>query len=320
METASSAPPSAMAAAVFQANQPDLRIDEVMPAPPRPLVLPPLAAGFDFTVSNVPGVQVPQYLAGHRLLDTVGTIDARRDAGDGRGGDHLQPGHLPQPPPPTRGCSQDPGRLAALADDVVDELTSAANLREEDAGALRVEARRPSPRPLPGFRRGSCGREGRSVSGRAGVLRGVDRRLSRRRFLAGASAATLGAAWLAACGDDGDPPAPSATASSSSPGRRAALPVGHGIIAASGNRSRDGHQRAGRAVARREAGGDGDRRLPRTERGKRRPDRRTSRRVRLAGWCSTTRTCPPGRRCGTCNRRPRCGRSRASSAPFDRRH
>ena len=34
----------------------------------------PEATGFNFTVSNVPGVGVPQYVAGRRLLDAVGTI------------------------------------------------------------------------------------------------------------------------------------------------------------------------------------------------------------------------------------------------------
>ncbi|MCZ6657280.1 MAG: WS/DGAT domain-containing protein, partial [Gammaproteobacteria bacterium] len=34
---------------------------------------PPLT-GFNFTCTNVPGVQVPQYMAGHKVLDTYATL------------------------------------------------------------------------------------------------------------------------------------------------------------------------------------------------------------------------------------------------------
>jgi hypothetical protein len=30
--------------------------------------------GFNFTCTNVPGVQVPQYLCGHRVTDTIGLL------------------------------------------------------------------------------------------------------------------------------------------------------------------------------------------------------------------------------------------------------
>ncbi len=74
MEEGAATPPSMMAASVYQANAPDFHLDEFAPPPPRVDVLPLLPAGFNFTVSNVPGVGVPQYMAGRRLLDSVGTI------------------------------------------------------------------------------------------------------------------------------------------------------------------------------------------------------------------------------------------------------
>ena len=74
MEQAAGVPPSAMAVAAFQSSVPDPGAGwDPLPSPPL-FLLPPLPSGFNFTVTNVPGVQVPQYTAGRRLVDTVGTI------------------------------------------------------------------------------------------------------------------------------------------------------------------------------------------------------------------------------------------------------
>ena len=48
MDEATYAPPSAMAAAVFQAPGTSVPLDAFAPPVPRPPVLPPLAAGFSF--------------------------------------------------------------------------------------------------------------------------------------------------------------------------------------------------------------------------------------------------------------------------------
>ena len=44
-----------------------------VPVPPSYGQRPPLL-GFNFTCTNVPGVQVPQYIAGHQVLDTLGVL------------------------------------------------------------------------------------------------------------------------------------------------------------------------------------------------------------------------------------------------------
>lgn len=51
------------------------RIAALLPAPVTPNLgaRPPLV-GFNFTCTNVPGVQVPQYIAGHKVLDLYGTL------------------------------------------------------------------------------------------------------------------------------------------------------------------------------------------------------------------------------------------------------
>jgi hypothetical protein len=43
-----------------------------LPAPPWSASMP--MAGFNFTCTNVPGVQVPQYIAGHQVLDVLGML------------------------------------------------------------------------------------------------------------------------------------------------------------------------------------------------------------------------------------------------------
>lgn len=74
MDEATYAPPSPIAAAVVQPLEVPSPLPNYAPPVPRYPVLPPLPAGFNFTITNVPGVQVPQYLAGRRMLDVVGTI------------------------------------------------------------------------------------------------------------------------------------------------------------------------------------------------------------------------------------------------------
>lgn len=63
-----------MAAAVLQGTAPGMNFGAFLPPPPRIDPLPMLPTGFNFTLTNIPGVQVQQYMAGSRLLDTVGTI------------------------------------------------------------------------------------------------------------------------------------------------------------------------------------------------------------------------------------------------------
>lgn len=137
MEIASSAPPSAMA---FAAAQPGTAMPAgEPPLPPRPLFLPPLPGGFNFTVSNVPGVMVPQYMAGHRLLDSVGTIMLGGTLGFGAvvstynqwlyANLTAEPRLLPEVE-----------RVAAHVEDVIKELVAAGNV--EGAGVEPVELAR----------------------------------------------------------------------------------------------------------------------------------------------------------------------------------
>ncbi len=74
MDEATYASPSAMAAAVVQPLETPYALPSFAPPVPRLTTLPPLPAGFNFTVTNVPGVQVAQYLGGRRMLDTVSAI------------------------------------------------------------------------------------------------------------------------------------------------------------------------------------------------------------------------------------------------------
>ena len=64
-ETAPPTPPGLMAPALLAALAPAL---PAFPLPPRP-AFPAPQFGVNFVLTNVPGVQVPQYMAGHKCLD-----------------------------------------------------------------------------------------------------------------------------------------------------------------------------------------------------------------------------------------------------------
>jgi diacylglycerol O-acyltransferase len=139
MEAASSSPPSSMAAMVWQANAPDPGLDRFAQPPPRLPVLPPLPAGFNFTVSNVPGVQVPQFMAGHRMLDAVGTIMLGGNLGFGAVVTSYNQAlyfNLAAEPRLMPGL----GRVAELLEDVVGELAADAGMAAEAAQPLPVGA------------------------------------------------------------------------------------------------------------------------------------------------------------------------------------
>ena len=76
MESVPSIPPVAMAQTLFIGTQWDpTAIAANFPLPVPPSFGPRLPMfGFNFTCSNVPGVQTPQYIAGHEVLDNLGLL------------------------------------------------------------------------------------------------------------------------------------------------------------------------------------------------------------------------------------------------------
>jgi WS/DGAT/MGAT family acyltransferase len=76
MESAPQIPPLAMAPTLLVGTQFDpTRVAARFPLPVAPQFAPRLPNfGFNFTLTNVPGVQTPQYLAGHEVLDLFGMM------------------------------------------------------------------------------------------------------------------------------------------------------------------------------------------------------------------------------------------------------
>ncbi len=76
MDSAPSLPPVAMAPALLVGSPFDpTALAAQLPSPRLPRLAPPLPmAGFNFTCTNVPGVQVPQYLAGRQVLDALALL------------------------------------------------------------------------------------------------------------------------------------------------------------------------------------------------------------------------------------------------------
>jgi len=75
-ESIPSIPPIAMAPTLLVGTAFDpTRLAARFPAPVLPSNVPrPPLLGFNFTCTNVPGVQVSQYLAGHKVLDNLGVL------------------------------------------------------------------------------------------------------------------------------------------------------------------------------------------------------------------------------------------------------
>jgi hypothetical protein len=75
-ETMPSLPPFTMAATMLVGTAFDpTALAAKIPAPVLPRFGPrPPLLGFNFTCTNVPGVQVPQYIAGHQVKDTLGVL------------------------------------------------------------------------------------------------------------------------------------------------------------------------------------------------------------------------------------------------------
>jgi len=134
MEMTSGMPPSAM---VFAATQPGPPAAFDLPIPPASPVLPPLMAGFNFTISNVPGVMVPQYMAGHRMLDAVGTIMLGGTLGMGAVvttyNQWLYASLTAEPR-----LMPNVERLAVHIDDVVTELSAAGDIAPENVSAVEL--------------------------------------------------------------------------------------------------------------------------------------------------------------------------------------
>src|SRR5438270_8561714 len=61
------------------ANDAAVRLSEAIPAIPRMFKLPP--PGINFLVTNVPGAQLPLYLAGRRLIGMVGCVPLAANLG-----------------------------------------------------------------------------------------------------------------------------------------------------------------------------------------------------------------------------------------------
>lgn len=76
MESSPSVPPVAMAQTLLVGSPFDpTAVAARFPIPVLPSIGPrPPLTGFNFTCSNVPGVQVPLYIAGHKVLHTYGTL------------------------------------------------------------------------------------------------------------------------------------------------------------------------------------------------------------------------------------------------------
>ena len=76
MESMPSPPPLAMAPAQLVGGPFDpTALAARIPSPPAPSWSGSMPmAGFNFTCTNVPGVQVPQYIAGHQVLDVLGML------------------------------------------------------------------------------------------------------------------------------------------------------------------------------------------------------------------------------------------------------
>lgn len=76
MESAPSIPPVAMAPTLLVGTQWDpTRAAADFPLPVPPSFAPRLPmVGYNFTCTNVPGVQMPQYIAGHEILDQLGMM------------------------------------------------------------------------------------------------------------------------------------------------------------------------------------------------------------------------------------------------------
>jgi WS/DGAT/MGAT family acyltransferase len=95
------------------------------PIPPR-LPIPIPSFGINFVATNVPGVQVAQYLAGHELLDTVGLIPLGGSMGYGVAigtyNQNLYFGLMAEPR-----IMPDVDRMKSLCDEVYEELVAAAN-------------------------------------------------------------------------------------------------------------------------------------------------------------------------------------------------
>ncbi|MCY4344042.1 MAG: WS/DGAT domain-containing protein [Gammaproteobacteria bacterium] len=75
MEAMPSPPPLAMASAQLVGGPLDpTALAARVPPPPLPWGTSMPMTGFNFTCTNVPGVQVPQYIAGHPVLDVLGML------------------------------------------------------------------------------------------------------------------------------------------------------------------------------------------------------------------------------------------------------
>jgi hypothetical protein len=74
MESGPALPPTMMVFSQFFGTPLDPTATLVSPFPPPRPIVPAPHYGYNFVVTNVPGMQVPQYLAGHKCLDQFGML------------------------------------------------------------------------------------------------------------------------------------------------------------------------------------------------------------------------------------------------------
>jgi WS/DGAT/MGAT family acyltransferase len=131
MESGDTVPPSLMATvSLFSSASIDAAAAwaAFLPPPAAP-VFQPAAYGINFVATNVPGVQVPQYLAGHKVLDSVGLIPLAGNSGYGVAiGSYNQNMYFGLMSEPR--LMPDVGVMKDLCDEVFAELLEAAGSKE----------------------------------------------------------------------------------------------------------------------------------------------------------------------------------------------
>ncbi len=112
-------------------------------------MLAPRAAGISFVATNVPGAQVPLYLAGHRLVDYIGLLPLGGNLGFGvpivSYNQNLYFTMMAEP-----NLMPDPDLMKSLVEEVFEELKLAAAVTQSATVVVQAPQRRKTrPRPAP---------------------------------------------------------------------------------------------------------------------------------------------------------------------------